>query len=65
MFDDKDDIKLTDTKSTKLDAERSKREEQSCTHYDDCQCDWCHHQKCEIEDCMRCSELCGNIERDK
>lgn len=27
MFNDKDDIKLTDTKSTKLDAERSKRED--------------------------------------
>ena len=27
MFKDKDDIKLTDTKSTKLDAERSKRED--------------------------------------
>jgi len=31
MFNDKDDIKLTDTQSTKLDRKRSKREDQYCT----------------------------------
>jgi hypothetical protein len=49
MFDDKDDIKLTDTKSTKLDAERSKRED-SNEQDEGCVCEEignCHCQPCE------------------
>ena len=45
MCNTKDDIKLTDTKSTKLDAERSKREDSLKKYQIKHICDGCDQEK--------------------
>jgi hypothetical protein len=61
MCNNKDDIKLTDTKSTKLDAERSKREDSVTEISEEWGCLFPLKFGKAIE--MRCSELYGDIER--
>lgn len=72
MFDDdnKNDTTLTDTKSTKLDVERSKREES--VYGSDPVLVWAEKKLKQLENedkirkltGMRCSEHCGNTVRE-